>query len=125
MEYLFNKYLKEIPESFNISCYYIIDNSLRYISLKEDNLYFLHYVDNIEIGEVILSSDNEMTFDSFVLSKNLPILSQKSSYENIDDTTSRVVSIETAKGNYNFIKRKPATEKNIIVRNSNGQKKLF
>ena len=122
---LLDSSISGIENGYYISCYYVVDNHLRYISLCDANLFYLHYADSDCVGQKIKQSSNEHDFDAYVYNQNKPIFSMCSNYENIDNKNIRIVSIKTSTGNP--ITRKPKTPENIniLTRYSNNNKKLF
>lgn len=125
MDYLFNKSIKDIPKAYTISCYYIIDEHLKYVSLKNNNVFYLHIINADSLGELLQNNDNEMFFDMYVLLNNKPIQTQKSGYENVLDKLKRVVTIKTIFNNPLSRKSKKSQEDNIITRYITNRKKLF
>lgn len=125
MDYLFDKEITGIQTGYELSCCYIVDSHLRYVSLTDAELYYLHYVDAYKVGQDIADSENEYEFDVYVLSQNKPIQSMKSTFENLENRIIRVVHLKTTTGNPLSKKPKRATEDNIITRYSNKNNKLF
>ncbi len=125
MDYLFDKEITGIQTGYELSCCYIVDSHLRYVSLADAELYYLHYVDAYKVGQNIADSENEYEFDVYVLSQNKPIQSMKSTFENLENRIIRVVRLKTTTGNPLSKKPKKATEDNIITRYSNKNNKLF
>lgn len=122
---LLNSNISGIEKGCYISCYYVVDSHLRYISLCDTSLFYLHYVDSDCVGQMIKQSSNEHDFDSYVHNQNKPIFSMHSNYENIDNKKIRVVSIKTSTGNPIMKKHKKPENINILTRYSNNNKKLF
>ena len=125
MDYLFSKVVTNIPEQFEISCYYIIDNHLKFISLYQNKYFYFHYVDSYKVGELIQKSQNEYEFDVYVLKTSKPIISQKSEIEVVNKKESRVVTVRTYSGNPLEKKKKQKEEKTVITRYQSNGKKLF
>ena len=125
MDYLFNKSIKDIPKAYTISCYYIIDEHLKYVSLKNNDVFYLHIINADSLGELLQNNDNEMFFDMYVLLNNQPIQSQESRYENVFDKIKRVITIKTMFNNPLSRKNKETQNSNIISRYITNRKKLF
>lgn len=126
MDYLFETSITNIPKNYYVSCYYVVDNHLWYVSLYNKQTYYLHYVNSFKVEDLIKESDNEYEFDSYVLSVNKPIKYMTCKFENINNQETRVVTVKTDHGNP--IARKPKTpeQKTIITRYTNNNKnKLF
>lgn len=122
MDYLFDRTVTNIPKDYSISCYYIVDNHLRFVSLNKSKYFYLHYVDSFQLGERIRKSDNEYTFDVYVITLNKPILTAKSEFSE----DSRVVRITTPSGNPLSKKNKKPQENTVITRYlGNNKNKLF
>lgn len=125
MDYLFNTTLKNIPKSYTISCYYIVDDNLKYISLKNNNTFFLYSVDSDSLGTELKESSNELQFDCHVLNASKPVVTQKSCYEKILDKIFRVVRVKSSFHNPLSRKPKQTTDKTILNRYITNKKKLF
>ena len=123
MDYLLNKVLTKVPEPYMISCYYIIDQHLKFVSLKDVEYFYFHYVDSYKVGELIFKSANEYEFDSYVLKTSKPIILQRSYMEK--DTDIRIVEVTSRSGNPMIIKKKQEQPKKIITRYQSNGKKLF
>jgi hypothetical protein len=59
MDYLFNKIVLNVSEKYKVSTYYIVDDSLKYVSLVCENRYYFGYVDTDYIGDFISDSTND------------------------------------------------------------------
>lgn len=125
MDFLFNKTLTNVPDKSYISSYYIIDDDLRYVSVRYSEKYNLHYVDNTEVGEMIKDDSIEGVLDYFVITLNAPIESQISTFERVDDLDSRVVRTTTLNGNNKIIKHKHAKKRDVLIRHKTSRRKLF
>ena len=125
MDSLLDTNISGVPKDYYLSCYYVIDSHLRYISLVDHDLFHLHYVDSDVVGQKIAESKKEHEFDAFVYNKSKPICSMQSNYENIENKKIRVVRIKTSSGNPISRKAKKPYEKSILTRYSNNNKKLF
>ena len=75
MDYLFRKVVLNIPETYTITTYYIVNDSLKYVSLLKDQSYYLGYVDSDYIGDFIIDDISEGTLDAYVIKQNIPIIS--------------------------------------------------
>lgn len=125
MDYLFDTEITGVEVGYELSCCYVIDSHLRYVSLSDSQYYYLHYVDSYVVGQNIANSENEHEFDSYVLNQNKPIQSMQSSFENLDNKRVRVVRLKTLSGNPLSKKPKKSISNNIITRYSNNNNKLF
>ena len=121
MDYLLEKEII-VPEDYSLSCYYIVNNQLQYVSLYKDRDFLLSIVDTNTASEVIYTDNKEGRLDYFVLSSLKPIVSQTSRY---DDTKKRVVRITTTRKNVNILKPKKSTDREIIIREFSSRKSLF
>lgn len=121
MDYLFKDVLTNVPENCDITSYYIVDNDLKYVSIHNADLFYLHYVDTDVISDVIEACEHEGEFDFIVISLNKPIESQSSSFEN----GSRKVKTKTISGNQKTIKHKKSSEREVLTRFITKRKKLF
>ena len=125
MDYLFNTIVTDIPKGYRISCYYILDSHLRFISLYKTDYYYFHYIDSYKVGEFIIDSANEYDFDVYVFNIAKPIISQKSEAVKINGSDARVVEVVSQSGNPIIRKSRKHEEKNIITRYQTNGKKLF
>jgi hypothetical protein len=125
MDYLFNNIIINQTDKYYITCYYIVDDNLRYVSIKDCDMFYLHYVDTDEIGESFEESNNEGDLDYKVIELNSPILSQTSTIGNINNKDIRIVKTVTVSGNNRIIKPKQSSDRNIIKRYKSNQNKLF
>ena len=125
MDYLFDTEITGIQSGYELSCCYIVDSHLRYVSLSDMHYYYLHYVDSYKVGQNIAESDNEHEFDSYVLDQNKPIQGMQSTFENLDNRRVRVVRLKTITGNPLSKKPKKSTSDNIMTRYVNKNNKLF
>lgn len=117
--------LSGVPEKFELSCYYVVDNHLRYISMADTTYFYLHYVDSYVVGQKICESKNEYDFDAYVFNHSKPILNMNSLFENLENRRMRVVSVKTYSGNPISRKPKKSESANIMTRYINNNKKLF
>ena len=124
MDYLFNTTLI-VPKSYSVSCYYIVDDHLKYVSLKNNKSFYLYSIDSDVLGKELRDSENELTLDCYVLESSKPIIKQESKYESVLDKIIRVVRIKTGFGNPLARKPKQTTERSIITRYISKKKKLF
>ena len=114
--------IKNVPTNHYISCQYIIDDILRYVALSNQTMYFLYSVDNCCLLESIKESDDDYTFDYFIIQQNAPIESQQCSFVDGD----RVVETKTFNKDFRTIKPKKSTERQIINHyTGSNNKKLF
>ena len=126
MDYLFDTALTKIPKDYLVSCYFIVDNHLWYVSLYREKYFRLHYVDSFKVEELLKESTNEYEFDAYVLSVNRPIKYMECKFDTIHNTEVRVVTVKTESGNPKIRKSKKAEERTIITRySSNNKNKLF
>lgn len=125
MDSLFNTVLQNIPEKYEITCYYIVDDDLRYVSIHNADTFYLHYVDTDRISDVIKSCDLEGAFDYCIISLNKPIEYQKSNYEDIRGSLVRVVRTKSCTGNQKIIKHKESSDRQILNRFISKRKSLF
>lgn len=125
MEFLFKFLISDISETDNVSCYYVVDDVLRYISLQNDVLYNLHYIDADKVGPCIKEEENEYSFDYYVLNLNKPIKSQVCTFEKVNNKNSRLVSIKTVSGNPMLRKPRKSEEPVIINKYHTQNRKLF
>lgn len=125
MDYLFKDTIFNIPENNVLSSCYIIDNSLKYVSLHSADMFYLHYVDTDIIGEMVRSDAAEGSFDYQIVSLNSPVKDVKSSYAEIRDIPVRVVRIDTVTGNIRTLKPKESSTRNIISRHFTKKNKLL
>ena len=125
MDFLFEQTLFNVPENNILSTCYIVDNSLRYVSLYSADMFYLHYVDTNVVGEKVMSDANEGHFDYQIISLNAPVNCVKSNYAAIKDVSVRVVKVETVTGNIRTLKPKESSKRNIISRHLTKKNKLF
>lgn len=121
MDYLFKDVLTNVPENCDITSYYIVDNDLKYVSIHNEDFFYLHYVDTDKISDVIESCEYEGEFDFIVISLNKPIKSQISSF----DGDARKVKTKTLSGNQKTIKLKKSSDRDVLKRFITKRKKLF
>lgn len=126
MAYLFDSLiLNNQNDRFEITCYYIVDDDLKYVSLRGASVFFLHYVDTNRIGEEIQQSISDSDFDCFVISLHAPIETISSKFEKVNDKDTRVVRVVTKHGDNRIKKPKHNSDRNIIVRYKSSRNKLF
>jgi hypothetical protein len=125
MESLLKYELKDIPDNYELKCYYIVDNDLQYVSLSEDGYLYLHFVDTNQVGETIMYSTSHGDLDKYVYNINKPIVSMKCSYDIVNEKESRVVRIVSVSGNPKCRKHKEVSERTVYNRYQNKGKKLF
>ena len=126
MDYLFRKVVLNIPETYTITTYYIVNDSLKYVSLLKDQSYYLGYVDSDYIGDFIIDDISEGTLDAYVIKQNIPIISCTSTLETDNNVTARVVSITAEGGNSKTTKKKKSQDVEVLNRYQNkGRNKLF
>jgi len=111
-----------IPKDYDLSCYYIVDNQLQYVSLYKDEDFLLSIVDADRTSDIVYTDTKEGRLDYYVLSAVKPIISQTSTY---DADKKRVVRISTKRKNVNTLKRKKSTDREIIMRDFSSKKSLF
>ena len=121
MDYLLNSNVRGFPEGQKQDTYFVIDNSLQYISMSDESLYYLYYVDCDIVGEVISSSENSYGFDYFIISKCKPIKLVNCHLEN----DVRILDIQTHSGNWTVKKNRQSRASDIIRRDISNTRKLF
>lgn len=121
MDYIFNNVITNISDNEFISCYYIVDDDLKYISIYDSDIYYLHYIDNTDMGELIMQSGFEGELDYNVLKLSSPIEFQISTFEK----DARIVKIKTLSGNAKILKQKKSTHRTVLIRNTTKRNRLF
>lgn len=112
----------KVPKDKTVSSYYIVDNDLRYVSLHENGIYILSYVDNSKTGEKILMSQNEYDFDYFVIKNHEPLYSMTCDIK----YDIRYVELKTCSGNFKYKKARKPKEDTVLSKYTNKhQNKLF
>lgn len=125
MDYLFVDNLSNTPKDKVLSSVYLVDKELRYVSFSNSDCYYLFYVDVDKVSDLIMESDNEYTFDYYVLKQCCPIVSQCSKYDVNNDTTLRTITIKTLSGNFYYKKPKKYKDNTVIIKCKDNYKKLF
>ena len=125
MEYLLKFNLNNIPETYELNCYYIVDNRLQYVSLSDEEYFYLHFVESSNIGDSIFQNENQGKLDKYVYNMNKPIISMDCGYENVNDSDIRVVKIISVSGNPMSKKHRKPEEKTVLNRYQQKGKKLF
>ena len=121
MDYLLDKEVI-VPNEYVLSCYYIVNSQLQYVSLYKDEDFLLMLVDANTVSDTVYSDSKEGRLDYYVLSSLKPIVLQTSKYDN---NKKRVVEIITARKNIKSLKPKKSTDREIITRNFSSKKSLF
>ena len=125
MDSLFKYEIRGVPDNYILSCYYIVDNSLQYVSLSEEGYVYLHFVDTNIVGDAIMYSKDFGKLDQYVYNKNKPIISMDCNYEKVNNAETRVVRIVSESGNPKCKKHKEVSERTVYNRYQNKGKKLF
>ena len=125
MDYLLKYSLNNVPETYELNCYYIVDNRLQWVSLADDEYFYLHFVDANNVGESVLHDTKQGTLDKYVYNMTKPIISMECGYENVNDCDIRVVKIISVSGNPKSKKHRTAEEKTVFNRYQQKGKKLF
>lgn len=125
MDSLFKYQLSDIPDNYTLSCYYVVDDSLHYVSLLDESYHYLHLVDTNSIGDVVAHSVNIGDLDKYVYNMNKPITSMTCSFEKVSQEFVRVVRIVSVSGNPKCRKHKEVSERYVYNRYQNKGKKLF
>ncbi len=112
--------IKNVPNDQYIACCYLVDDTIRYVATSKDSLYYLYYVDNSSLLENIKESDNDYSFDYFVLNSCKPVLKQVCEFVDSD----RIVKVTTVNKDFRFRKPRQRSDKEIIT-HYNNHNKLF
>ena len=127
MRLLLNKHLINISDNLIPYGYYVVDENLKWVSLKSDGSYKLFSVLNDRLDSLINDLKSIGEFDTYAFKQCTPILLMSCGYE--EDTelgvSFRVVNITTQE-NHNIL-TKPKEPKNVRIINhqTNKTKKLF
>ena len=121
MDSPFNSVIENVPKTSMLSTYYVVDSELRYVSINNADVFYLHYVDTNILGDVIDDSKYEGCLDYLVINLNKPIEYQNSRYyESI-----RVVETKSVSGNNKLLKHKKSSSRDSITRLNTTKNKLF
>lgn len=127
MKLLLYKHLINYPDELQPTCYYVIDNCLKWVLFKNsDSLYFLYSIMNDTIDECLMSTDSFNTVDTYAFTKWSPlIMSCTWKLLNDNNTHIREVTLKTGINSTIPTKPKPSKNINIINHTPNKTKKLF
>lgn len=125
MDYLLKFSLTNVPEAYVLNCYYVVDNRLQYVSLADNDYFYLHFVDSDKVGESVLQNENQGKLDKYVYNMNKPIISMECGYETVNDSNIRVVKITSVSGNPKSKKHRTSEEREVLNRYQQRGKKLF
>lgn len=116
MDFLLNDALPKIKNIQDVDCLYVVNEHLKYVSMRNNNKLALYQVDSDGLTDLVESVIVGETLDSTVISSICNVCSVSSKFETVSSQKKRVVSIKTSSGDFQVRKKASPKDQEVVSR---------